>query len=290
MGNFDKIYEFENIFVNQNYVLPVGKVRQVSELSIIPNGEIIEHIQSCDELTYVISGKAKILSDDNIHCVSGGEIHFIKKGVKHKIVADNDEKFRYVCIGIDIDSECNEIQTFTKKDLPNYFFGKDNGNIRYLTEMLLNEFYLKDEDSDIMINSLLIQIFISLSRIYDGDVGTVKKKEFSCNSSKLTLYEILRFIDREYINLKGIKQISEHIKYNEDYISHLFKKKMGITLKEYLLRKKISAAMELLDTSNLKIEEIADYLNFNSAHTFYQAFKRIAKVSPTEYKTINSGF
>ena len=43
MGNFDKIYEFENIFVNQNYVLPVGKVRQVSELSIIPNGEIIEH-------------------------------------------------------------------------------------------------------------------------------------------------------------------------------------------------------------------------------------------------------
>ena len=290
MGNFDKIYEFENVFVNQNYVLPVGKVRQVSELSIIPNGEIIEHVQTCDELTYVISGKAKILSGDNIKDVSDGEIHFIKKGIKHKIVADSNEKFRYVCIGIDIDNNCREIDSFTKKDLPGFFFAKDNGNIRYLTQMLLNEFYLKDENSDIMINSLLIQIFISLSRIYDGAFGTVKKKEFSCNSSKLTLYEILRFIDREYINLTSIKLISEHTKYNEDYISHLFKQKMGVTLKEYLLRKKISAAMELLNTSNLKIDEISDYLNFNSAHTFYQAFKRITKVSPTEYKTINSGF
>lgn len=290
MKNLDKIYEFENVFANQSYVLPVGKVRQVSELSIIPNSEIIEHVQICDEITYVISGKAKIISDNNIHDVNDGDIHFIKKGVKHKIVADKDEKFRYVCIGIDINPECEEIFSFSKMNVPDYFFSKDDGNLRYLTQMLINEFYLRDKSSDIMINSLLIQIFISLARIFEGNYNTIKKKDLSFNSSKLTLYEILRFIDREYINLKNIKQISEYTQYSEDYISHLFKEKMGITLKEYLLRKKISLAMELLITSNLRVEEIADYLNFNSSHTFYQAFKRMTNVSPTEYKINNSGF
>ena len=73
-------------------------------------------------------------------------------------------------------------------------------------------------------------------------------------------------------------------------MSHLFKKKMGITLKEYLLIKKMNTAKDLLLTSNLRIEEIAEFLNFNSAHSFYQAFKKTVKMSPTEYKKSNDGF
>lgn len=284
MNEYNKLYEYENLFESNNYLLPVGAVIQVSELSIKKGSEIIEHKQICDEVTYAISGKAIINSDDDSREMQSGDIHFIKKGVKHSIVADENENFRYICIGINLDKNCKEISDFNIIKIDKFFYVRDDGSIKSLAELLVNEFYIRDNNSDMMINSYLSQIFISLSRLYNIKIKERRKKDYNYNTTDHTFYDILKFIDREYINLKTVKQVSQKLSYNEDYISHLFKEKMGITIKEYLIRKKISEAMELLTTTNLKMEEIAEYLNFSSAHTFYQAFKRTTKIGPMEYK------
>ena len=84
--------------------------------------------------------------------------------------------------------------------------------------------------------------------------------------------------------IKNVKSVSEELSYSEYYISHLFKKKMGITAKEYITKKKIFHACELLKTSPLGIEEISEHLNFASSHSFRRAFKSVTGISPREYK------
>jgi len=71
---------------------------------------------------------------------------------------------------------------------------------------------------------------------------------------------------------------------NEYYLCHIFKEKMEMTLKEYLMQKKLITAIELLENSNMKISDISDQLHFASLHTFGLAFKRHTGVSPSQYR------
>ena len=234
MNDNTRLYEFGNNFFTNHYLLPVGAVMQVNELSIRRGSEIMEHNQSCDEITYFISGKAVVKSDDDSRVVQGGDIHFIKKDVNHSIVADKNENLRFICIGIDLNKDNEAITDFNKIEVDKFFYVKDDGNIKSLSELVVNELYIRDNNSDIMVNSYLTQIFITLARLYN--LKEKSKKSYSSTSNSQTFYNILKFIDREYMSLKTVRQISAKLAYSEDYISHIFKEKMGITVKEYLIR------------------------------------------------------
>lgn len=283
MNFSSKLFAYDNLFFEKHLYLPVGILFQVSELSVIRSGEILEHIQTCDEITYVISGKAKMYTGDKCTEITGGQVHFIKKGIRHKIIADANENFRYICIGYIPNENCADIASFleTTENITD-FIAEDGGTIRNLSRQLINEFYLRDEQSDVMINAYLVQILLSLYRILTN--STIAKEKTSSSTSNFAVYRTLRYMDQEYLNIASIKEIAVALNYSEYYLSHLFREKMGLTIKDYLTRKKMIAAENMLKTSNMSIQEIAEQLNYASAHSFSLAFKKYMSESPTTYR------
>ena len=280
-----KVFSYDHLLSDKKILLPAGELIQVSELSLIRNGEIAEHVQLCDEITYVISGNATFYSDDSAEEISGGQIHYIKKGLTHKIIAGSDSNFRYTCIGFNPDLSNEIIRAFLEiRPETDRFIKNDDGSIRHLTELLLNEFYSEDENRNIMINLYLSQILISVSRIYKGNLSYIDKK--STSTSGYAVYNALRYIDREYMYITSVKNVAKELSYSEYYLSHIFSQKVGMSMKEYLLKKKLQSAAQMLKTTNLSIGEISDYLNFSTHHTFRQAFKKVYLMSPNEYRTI----
>lgn len=278
-----KLFAYDNLFLDKQLCLPVGTLFQVSELSVIRGGEILEHVQFCDEITYAISGKAKMYTGDKCAEITSGQIHFIKKGIRHKIVADTNENFRYICIGYIPNENYASIASYldATKNITD-FITEDEGAIRNLSRQLINEFYMRDDQSDIMINTYLVQIFLSLYRILTN--STSAKEKSSSSTSNFAVYHTLRYIDQEYLNITNIKEIADDLNYSEYYLSHLFREKMGLTIKDYLTRKKMITAETLLKTSNMSIQEIAEQLNYASAHSFSLAFKRYMLESPNSYR------
>ncbi|MBE7032831.1 MAG: helix-turn-helix domain-containing protein [Ruminococcaceae bacterium] len=55
-------------------------------------------------------------------------------------------------------------------------------------------------------------------------------------------------------------------------------------MKEYLTKKKISYATELIRTSELTVEQIATILGFSCAYSFRRSFKECTGLTPSEYK------
>ena len=134
-----------------------------------------------------------------------------------------------------------------------------------------------------MINFYMSQILITIARLL-GDTHSVKVQKGNESFCNPTIYKTLRYIDREYLNLKTVGQISHFLSYSEYYLSHLFKEKMGITIKQYLTKKKIAHSCELLKTTDLSIEQISEKLMFSSSHSFRRQFKELTGMSPNEYK------
>lgn len=286
MDHTGTLFSYDNKFFHGQLRLDVGEIMQVSELSVIRSGEISAHHQICDEITYAISGKAKFISDDFTYDVEAGQIHYIGQNSVHAIQVSPDENFRFLCIGFIPDKTHFAVKAFydTVSGRP-HFVVNDNSTVKRLSEFLIREFYNRDDFSKEMIAQYISQILITVSRILEGK--TYDYHNSTGPSASYAMYKILRFIDREYLHITDVKSIAKSLSYSEYYLSHLFKERMGITIKEYLSKKKISYGAELLLTSELSVEKIAEQLGFSSAYSFRRAFKKYTSLSPTEYKLLN---
>ncbi len=280
----EKLFSYDKIFKQGQFEIPAGYILQISELSLIKSGEIPEHIQHCDEITYVVSGKATVYSGEESFELSAGQVHYIKEGQYHRIVADADSNFHYFCLGFTLKEDYAQLASFRNavQGLP-MFVTEDKGRIRSLFGQLLNESYFQDEESNNMIHFYFCQLLILLYRAMQGGANE-KTVRMNNSASNHAVYQTLKYIDRNYITITSIQQIAKDLSYSEYYLSHIFKENMEMTMKNYLMQKKIMTAAELLKNSNMTISEIAEHLHFSSLHSFSEAFKRYMHTNARDFR------
>ena len=109
------------------------------------------------------------------------------------------------------------------------------------------------------------------------------------NRDDKLINEILEYIKLNDTRFLSVAQIAEYFSYNVDYLSQTFKRKTGIGLKDYLNNITVSAAKNMLVSSNYSVTEIAGILKFNTPQSFISFFKYHEKVSPLKYRNANVG-
>ncbi len=76
---------------------------------------------------------------------------------------------------------------------------------------------------------------------------------------------------------------------NTNYLSRLFKKEVGMPIGEYISRKKIETARNMLEYSEYTPLEIANILAFSSQSYFVNVFKRYTGETPGKYRNAKQG-
>ncbi len=108
--------------------------------------------------------------------------------------------------------------------------------------------------------------------------------EDSSALKKRVYYSILDYIHENPSRCLKAQDIASHFGYNEKYLSRLFRSITGLTLKQYILQKKIQDANIYLEETELPIGEIAASLGFSDPHNFMKMYKKITGLTPTEYR------
>ena len=88
-------------------------------------------------------------------------------------------------------------------------------------------------------------------------------------------------------NLDGdikIEQVCRRLHYGKTYVSQIFKKKTGYTIRQYYTRLKIEEAKKIMRETECSVTEVAIRLNFESSQYFSRVFQKITNMTPTEYK------
>lgn len=275
-----KIYSFDNYSVADPKKYHNLYVYQVSEVFVASGDVVEEHTQICDEITYAISGEATIYNNGEPCTIKAGDIHIVSKGETHEIVVDQNKNFRYVCFGIGLNPEnasYSALQEIFSEDKIVKIKAADE--IRTLVTMLMNELYVEQEFQGNMVEMLILQILVSLYRKRPVEVNLKSKENFSGKA----VYEILRYIDTNLTQIKNIQMISENLSYSRYYISHIFKDKIGMTVNEYITRRKIDMAIELLKDGRMRISEVAEKLNYESTQSFSKMFKKQTGLTPGQF-------
>jgi len=82
----------------------------------------------------------------------------------------------------------------------------------------------------------------------------------------------------------SLKKMAEAVGINPFYLSHLFRKEMGISFLEYLTSVRLSIAKKLLQQTNLSIIEICLEVGYQDPSHFAKIFKKEEGIRPTEYR------
>ena len=104
-----------------------------------------------------------------------------------------------------------------------------------------------------------------------------------------TLRTIVAYCSNNFSSNLSLSALEENLHLNKFYISHLFNDRLGLRFNDYINSLRVSEACRYLLNSNHNITEISDLVGFNTLRTFNRAFLRQMGVTPSEYRSINSG-
>jgi len=95
------------------------------------------------------------------------------------------------------------------------------------------------------------------------------------------------YIDRHFTERTSVLDISKSFGYTEQYLDLVFKKTMGLSLKRYILSRRIMEARVLLETKpELTLVAIAGQVGFEDYRLFHRIFKILTGVRPESYRRV----
>lgn len=92
------------------------------------------------------------------------------------------------------------------------------------------------------------------------------------------------FMEKSYRQSITVADVARHVYQSESYFSHRFKSETGVSPVQYLNRWRIQKAKELLESSSMRITDIAMQTGFQNLTHFNRIFRKFEGKSPTDYR------
>lgn len=228
--------------------------------------------------------------------INPGEIILIPPGELHALDAP-DSGIRFVFL-FDIEpiTKVRGFSTFSSIFMQPIVLNKANypyiyEDVYQLFVQMRNEYFSRNELSDLSIFSLLIQTFIKFGYNRINTINKtngkmiVKQKEYVKKFS-----DLLDYIDENYAEELNLDIIAAQMNFSKFHFSRLFKQYTGYTFCDYLTHRRIKVSQSLLCNPELSITDIALQSGFSSISTFNRIFKQETNCTPSQYREINGTY
>jgi len=93
------------------------------------------------------------------------------------------------------------------------------------------------------------------------------------NEGRYEIDKAIQLIENNLHSTLTLEDISEKVGLSPNYFSYIFKKKMGESIKDYIIRLRMERAANLLRNSNLKVYEIAEQIGIPNYRYFSSVFQ-----------------
>lgn len=111
-------------------------------------------------------------------------------------------------------------------------------------------------------------------------------KEHSMRGYSQAVKEIILNVDLDLTADLSLKKLAELLNLNPSYLSALFRRETGLTLTEFVTKKRMNFAETLLGTTQLQVQTVAQQCGIMDVNYFTKAFKKHTGFTPTEYRAM----
>ncbi|WP_017470400.1 helix-turn-helix domain-containing protein [Amphibacillus jilinensis] len=206
-------------------------------------------------------------------------LHFIKMGDKEKVISHWRNLSESGELGVlSTKSEIRDKKNLAITTVTLATRMAIEGGVQAETAYTLSDYFIQNVEELRTLSA--IEDYIEDIMISFADL--VKKNQKRIFSQPIN--QVIDFIFKHLYDPFSLNDLAQYIKLHPHYLSKLFKKEVGMTIKKYRLLAKIEEAKSLLTYSNLSLLEISTLLNFNDQSHFTHAFKKEVNITPLKYR------
>lgn len=248
------------------------------------------HSHNFFELVYVVSGQCTHRLGNEQSRIKAGDYFIIDTGSKHSYI-NTDKKFEIInCLFMPdyIDralTDCPTLADLLSNKILRFgvpldicaadrTFHDDDGTVGRLMHKMVKEYEQAATGYMELLRCYLTQALVI----------TVRASEQVKSDMHPATDAVIKYLQEHFDKPLSLDAIGKTSGYTAPYISGVFSKDMGMTIRNFLQRLRVEKACRLLDETNLSTADIAQKTGYNDPKHFADVFKRYKGVSPKAYR------
>lgn len=262
----------------------------------IPKGfpEVPMHWHNEFEMNYIVKGSGEFICGDDHFISRAGDIIILPPDMLHAIHTYEDCEqvyhtlvFSHEMLGGNENDRCAVecvqpivngtygIQMHITEEHPSY------NKLKEAVETIFACVQKNNAQYDLLLKSELLRFFWIME--ISGDIYRKKNLE---NSRSEAMRPVLEYINENFRENITVEQLAETVHLSKSYFMNRFREAIGVGAVEYVIRKRIQYACEMLIKSNSTIAEIAFESGFRNISNFNRQFGKIVGCTPMEYRKL----
>lgn len=271
-------------------VIVVDSIISVNCFELAPNFIIENDVHDYWEFLYVDGGEVCYTEGNISGKLRQGDVVFHSPGKIHSTFCNGKQSASFFNVIFDCSSDI--LMKFDKKAL------RVPRDLTFLLKKLIAEcnrsyytssYPLKMKEDAPLGGSQLAKLYIEeflilMLRTYEKKESVEAEQGVGSSQNSDLTEQICSYLAENIYNRVTLKELTDHFHFGKSYLCEQFKKIMGISVMNYHLELKITAAKQILREQNIQIKEVAELLGFDSPDYFSRYFKKKVGYTPKEFK------
>lgn len=227
-------------------------------------------------LEYTLQGSGQLDTGNRTYNINCNQGFLISPETTYRII--NEEKWILCWIGFYGPHIAEHLEYAQLLHENPVFSFEDNA----LIESIIENIYHKARDPHIPNATLLGEFYSLIGKIAEHG----NHEEDNC--TPLSYFEKANyFICKNILRKPTVEQIILEYDVSPAQLYRSFKAECGISPKQYIDLKKMEKACDLMLNTTLSFHQIASVLGYEHDSAFFQTFKRVKGIRPSEYKDLH---
>ncbi|MBR6880274.1 MAG: helix-turn-helix domain-containing protein [Clostridiales bacterium] len=263
----------------------------------VPNA--IPSVHKTHELLYCRSGRINYIVEGKTISLEKGNTIILRPNTAHKVEVPRETADTYVLyFGFSktsdrmYETDRTSLESFLDfasgesvegEDKPYIILsGNYKNSISSIVERIVEEKKENDISNELMMRVLTVELMVVLSRAMKREWEESLRVR---NGKARELVLIARdYIDDNYHRGITVADAASYVFLSQGYFTRAFRDEFGTSPMNYLMKKRIEGACELLENNEIKVSAVAVQAGFSSPQRFNVAFRKQMGMTPIEYR------
>lgn len=150
--------------------------------------------------------------------------------------------------------------------------------VKYLLDQLWQESESQNYGSDLLQQSLIIQLLVIINRMASKNSSQMETETHSSRA----VSAVVDYVNLHYSEPLSLEQLAELVYVSKYHLSHEFNRLVGTSVYRYIQKKRLMIARQLL-AQGQRPNEVYSACGFGDYAGFYRAFRNEYGISPREF-------
>ena len=243
------------------------------------------HLHKCYEIIHIIRGKMLYTIEGNEYLISDGDIIMTTPNELHSFSfpeeCEYQREFIHLYPGF-FNGIPDAAVMLASRDVGKYNHIPVDKVEKYGLDKLFEDIHTScknpNEETDIIVSANVMLFAARVHRMLAEDAP--EYPEVTSNTKTKFIY---RYIDRHYMEDISVDSIAGLMTMAPTSAQRLFRKETGMSIKAYLMLRRVTAAKNLIMEGQNAMDIFTD-CGFKDYSTFYRSFVKYVGMTPNEFK------